>query len=104
PEGRGEHLTVEHGADLGGRVVEVSGELDLPIPDRGDLREGPFDIVLHEVADGVKLQADAIETSGWGMGDAGCGKRRRRARPHEGPSVHVRSRSVSWRPRRSDMP
>src|SRR2546425_13333948 len=65
-----------------------SRELDLRVPDRRDLRERALEILLHETADGIQLEADprnapttGNEEMGMGNGKAaerqagGCNKR-----------------------------
>jgi hypothetical protein len=49
-------VSVEQSADLFLGAAEVSGELDLSVADRGDLRERALKVRLHLVTDGEELK------------------------------------------------
>ena len=58
---RGEAVGVEKGADFLGRLAEIAGEFEFFVADFGDARDGAVEVLLHEAADGVELQAYAID-------------------------------------------
>ena len=66
---RREPVAAEDAAHLGGRVIEVSGELDLAIADPGHVRERALEILLHRIPDGVELDADRAEPVLGGTGE-----------------------------------
>jgi hypothetical protein len=91
----GEAVLVERGPDLLRRSIEVAGELHLLVSDRRDSLERALDALLHRGANGVELQADAIEAprpSGGTSGgeDAGAGQADGAHRCHELPTIHHR--------------
>src|ERR1700731_3325665 len=69
---RGEAIFVERGTDFFGCLAEISGEFDFLVTDLGDAGDGAVEVLLHELADGVQLEPDAIDvvdgTPGWPRG------------------------------------
>ena len=88
--GRGEAVGVDYGLRFLGGFAEVAGELHFLVADLGDTGNGAVEVLLHQFADGVELQTDAIDvmdrTPRWTgcRGDYGCGDRGF----DEGSSVH----------------
>src|SRR5688572_8829099 len=70
---RAESVAVEYGTQLSVRhseVVHRPEHLDVLVPDRGDVGEGPLEVASCVVAKTVELNADALQTSA-----ADCGAR-----------------------------
>jgi len=42
-------------------MVKVTGEFDFLVTSGGDFGDGPREVSLHGVADGVELKADAVD-------------------------------------------
>ena len=59
--GRAQPVVVEQLLELGRRLVEESGELDLLVADLGHVRERRRDVLLHLVANRVELDPDAAK-------------------------------------------
>src|SRR2546425_1538798 len=60
-----------------------SRELDLRVPDRRDLRERALEILLHETADGIQLEADPRNAPTTGNEEMGMGNGKAAERSEE---------------------
>ncbi len=90
--GSGEAVLVENGANVFGGFIEVAGELDFFVAGGGDFGDGAFEVGLHGVADGVKLNADGADHFRHASSERSfCGESCSNGRTDEFAAIHVRS-------------
>ena len=54
-------MAVDGGSHLFGRAIEVSGEFDFLVANRGNFGQSAIEVSLHLVAHAVELHADLID-------------------------------------------
>src|SRR6266436_4113079 len=98
--GGGQAVLVEERADVFRGMVKIAGEVDFLVADSGDFRDGAFKVGLHGVANGVKLQADAVNgvcgvrsPSRLGGGCESCCD----GSADKSSSIHARHFTPSWK-------
>src|SRR6266850_1572779 len=86
-------------------MIEVAGELHFFVADGGDFRDGAFEVGFHGVANGVELEADAVDfvpgVCGPGCprgGQCGCDRR-----ADKGASIHGPHSTISRRKGNGDL-
>ncbi len=90
--GSGEAVLIENGANVFGGFIEVAGELDFFVADSGDFGDGAFEVGLHGVANGVKLNADGADHFRHASGERSlCGERCGDGCTDEFAAIHERS-------------
>src|SRR5882672_2120205 len=74
----GQAILVEDLANVLRRMIEVAGKFHFLVADGGDFRDGACEVRFHGVANGVELDADAIDFvrgvhgPGWAQSGQGC--------------------------------
>src|SRR5258705_4977725 len=61
-------MSIEHRLDLGGSLVVVSRELDFRVSRACDCRQGALDVLRHQIADRIELNADLGNAVGGASG------------------------------------
>ena len=57
----GQTVLVEDSAHILRLMIKQAGKLDFAIADSRDFGQSPFEVFLHEIANGIQLDADLVE-------------------------------------------